>query len=83
MAVAFNQLRKTGSGSTRQLFPGALGAAAVVVLAVGAGVLGTIMVGRGAGGAVFAISFAALAAIAFAQRRGGAARGFGSESPSD
>jgi ribose/xylose/arabinose/galactoside ABC-type transport system permease subunit len=74
LAVAFNELRQGGRGASKQFFPGALGIAAIGILATLAGMLATIMVNRGAGISVFAASLIGLGLIAIAQRRAAALR---------
>jgi ribose/xylose/arabinose/galactoside ABC-type transport system permease subunit len=70
LAVAFNELRGARATS-KQFFPGVLGATTIGILAVLAGMLATIIVGRNAGAAVFACSLVALAIVTLAQRRAG------------
>lgn len=69
LAVAFNELRQARRGSRKQFLPGALGLVAIGILALGAGMLATIMAGRGAGSAVFAGTLVLLGAIALVERR--------------
>jgi ribose/xylose/arabinose/galactoside ABC-type transport system permease subunit len=77
LAVAFNELRKGGQATGKQFFPGALGATAIFVLALVAGLLAAIMVGRGAGAAVFALSLGGLGLIGIAQHLSVARRSAG------
>jgi ribose/xylose/arabinose/galactoside ABC-type transport system permease subunit len=69
LAVAFNELRQAGRGAGKQFFPGMLGVMAIGILALLAGVLTTIMVGKQAGIAVFTVSLVGLALIKVAERR--------------
>jgi ribose/xylose/arabinose/galactoside ABC-type transport system permease subunit len=69
LAVAFNELRQAGRGTGKQFFPGMLGVMAIGILALLAGVLTTIMVGKQAGIAVFTVSLVGLALIKVAERR--------------
>ncbi len=72
LAVAFNELRQAGRTSTKQFFPGALGAVAIAILALLVAVLTTIVVGRNAGGVALLVVLAALGLIRFIQRRAAA-----------
>ncbi len=74
LAVAFNELRQARRGAGKQFFPGALGATAIVTLALGAGLLCAIMVGKNAGGGMFAVSLVGLGVVAFVQHRAAARR---------
>jgi hypothetical protein len=80
LAVAFNELRGAARGTTKQFFPGLLGATTIGMLAILAGTLATIMVGRNTGAAVLTGTLVGLAAIALVQRR--AAAGHRAESDS-
>ncbi len=68
LAVAFNELRQPSKGG-KQFFPGLLGAMAIGILALLAGTLTTIMVGRGAGATAFVVSLAVLSVLKVAQGR--------------
>jgi ribose/xylose/arabinose/galactoside ABC-type transport system permease subunit len=81
LAVAFNELRRARRGTGKQFFPGALGAAAIVILSLGAGLLSTIMVGRNAGAAMLVCSLVALSAVAVGERRAARRRAAGSTAP--
>jgi ribose/xylose/arabinose/galactoside ABC-type transport system permease subunit len=67
LAVAFNELRQA-KGGAKQFFPGAIGALAIAILAMLAGSLGAIMIGAAAGGAVFFVVLAGLAAYRLLER---------------
>ena len=69
LAVAFNELRRAGRAGRGQFFPGLLGATAIAVLAILAGVISTIMAGRNAGVAVAVLSVVGLGLVALVQRR--------------
>ncbi|MEX2114654.1 MAG: ABC transporter permease [Pirellulales bacterium] len=69
LAVAFNELRQAGRGAGKQFFPGALGVMAIGILALLAGTIATIMVGRNAGGVVSMTTLLGLGLIALVQRR--------------
>jgi len=79
LAVAFNELRQTRSGSRKQFFPGALGVLAIGILAILTGTITTIMVGRNAGGVVTIVTLVGLGMIAAAERRAAARRLTGPE----
>ena len=49
LAVAFNELRQAGRAGGKQFFPGMLGATVIVILALLAGTLTTIIVGQACG----------------------------------
>jgi ribose/xylose/arabinose/galactoside ABC-type transport system permease subunit len=69
LAVAFNELRRAGRGSGKQFFAGALGALAIVVLSLLAGLLAAIVAGRTAGAIVLVGSLVMLAAWRFTEAR--------------
>jgi hypothetical protein len=54
LAVAFNELRRFGVSRSKQFFPGMLGWIAVFILALLAGLVGTLTVGNVAGWIAFA-----------------------------
>jgi hypothetical protein len=74
LAVAFNELRQARRGAGKQFFPGILGATAIGILSLLAGVLITIMVGKHAGLAVFLMSLLGLGLIGLVERRAAARR---------
>ncbi len=69
LAVAFNELRQARRGGGKQFFPGVLGAMAIGILSLLAGVLTTIQLGRNVGSIVFVVSLVVLGMIGFAQRQ--------------
>lgn len=69
LAVAFNELRKTTGGRRKEFFPGMLGIAAIGILALLAGSLTTIMVGRGWGATVFVLAAVGLGVVRMVERR--------------
>jgi ribose/xylose/arabinose/galactoside ABC-type transport system permease subunit len=75
LAVAFNELRQARAGSGKQFFPGLLGMISIGVLALLAGLLATIMLGKHAGITTLAVSLFGFAAIALVQHRAARRRG--------
>lgn len=69
LAVAFNELRRSASPTSKQFFPGLLGILAIGILAVMAGALTTMMVGRTPGLAVLVTTLAVLIARRIAESR--------------
>lgn len=69
LAVAFNALRQSAAGQRKQFFPGKLGIAAIGILALLAGTLTTIMVGRASGATVFGLAIVGLGVIRFVEQR--------------
>jgi len=73
LAVAFNELGG-GRGKAKQFFPGVLGAMAIAILAILAGVIATIMAGRNTGATVVLASLVGFGLIAIVQGRAAARR---------
>jgi ribose/xylose/arabinose/galactoside ABC-type transport system permease subunit len=69
LAVSFNELRRGGQGTGKQFFPGALGIMAIGILALLAGTLATIMLGRTTGLAVLVTTLVVLAARRLVESR--------------
>ena len=69
LAVAFNELRRSAGGTRKEFFPGMLGIAAIGILALLAGALATIMVGRGWGATAFVVALVGLGLVRIAERR--------------
>ena len=80
LAVAFNELRQAARGGRKRFFGGALGALAAVILGLLAGLLTTLMIGRGAGAVVFVAALVGLSMMALVERRLAARRTEGTES---
>ncbi|HEX3727642.1 MAG TPA: ABC transporter permease [Pirellulales bacterium] len=81
LAVAFNELRQAKGGSGKQFFAGALGALAILILAILAALLTTLMVGAKPGAAVFVAALVALGLVRWIERRVTTARAAGRDAP--
>ena len=68
VAVALNQLRQPGA-SRQGFFAGSLGIVAGLTLALAAGILGTLLVGKSAGSTIGLAVIVAVAVARFAERR--------------
>jgi ribose/xylose/arabinose/galactoside ABC-type transport system permease subunit len=69
LAVAFNELRQGSRGAGKLFFPGMLGVFVIAILAMLAGSLTTIMMGRAAGAAVFIVTLVLLGLASALERR--------------
>jgi ribose/xylose/arabinose/galactoside ABC-type transport system permease subunit len=69
LAVAFNELRRFGISHRKQFFPGTLGWIAVFILALLAGLVGTLTVGNMAGGVAFVGTALLLVAVKTVEAR--------------
>ena len=69
LAVAFNELRRSGRGTGKQFFPGMLGILAIGILTVMAGALAAMMLGKTTGLVVLVVALAVLISRRAAESR--------------
>ena len=81
LAVAFNELRQANRAAGKCFFPGALGALAILILAILAGSLATIMVGLKPGAGVFLLVLVVLGVVRLFEQEWSGRRAAGGAPP--